>query len=430
MLSSKVSRLARSGSDEHLCVTVRRNDHTVLSRLLAEGKLTATTLILDARSHERQQGLREEARAASRQLWLDTQGLELSLPSGVTDSHIELPWAKELRRTEALTTKQRRAAALSIVSFASEGQYSGILVPTHYLADEHTEWLEGDAAMASDLREALKSIGASQIELIYPLTLPTKHIGNAAFQRLLRRQMSTAPIDRVTLRIHPFGANAGPNVMRRLIDGLSELRQSELPLLVERAGFAGTMLFAMGVVDAVESGIAIGDAFDIGDRLRPAGMNGSGPTKRRIYLEALGHTVDVTAAIALMSTGQGKTRFACQDRKCCPDGAKDMLRDPRRHSLLARQRQLADLAAIPASQRAEFFVQRVLTPVCDSLSRASQTVPRFLEIHRRALSVKDTLKSVIAERQTKRLRGTASGPLQPVAQVLPFSSAQPKGRVE
>src|SRR5580700_3389510 len=109
-MSSKVSRLARSRSDEHLCVTVRRNDHTVLSRLLAEGKLTATTLVLDARSHDRQQSLREEALAASRQLWLDTQGLELSLPSGVTDSHIELPWAKELRRVEALTAKQRKTA--------------------------------------------------------------------------------------------------------------------------------------------------------------------------------------------------------------------------------------------------------------------------------------------------------------------------------
>ena len=73
MLPSTVSRLARSGRDDHLCVTVRRNDHTVLSRLLAEGKLTATILMMDARSHDRHQSLREEALAASRQLWLDTQ---------------------------------------------------------------------------------------------------------------------------------------------------------------------------------------------------------------------------------------------------------------------------------------------------------------------------------------------------------------------
>src|ERR1700676_610365 len=253
MPSPNVSRLARSSNVEHLCVTVRRNDHSVLSRLLAEGKLTAPTLMLDARSHDRQQGLREEARAALRQLWLDTQGLELSLPSGVTDSHMELPWAKELRRADALTSKQRKAAATSIAAFASNGGYSGILVPTHYLADAATQWLDGDAAMAAELREALDTMGAKRIELIYPLTLPNKLMGKLAFQRRLRRQMAAAPIDRVTLRVHGFGANSGPNVMRRLIDGLTELRQSELPLLVERAGFGGTALLAMGVVDAVES---------------------------------------------------------------------------------------------------------------------------------------------------------------------------------
>jgi hypothetical protein len=242
--------------------------------------------------------------------------------------------------------------------------------------------------------------------------------------------MAAAPIDRVTLRIHPFGANAGPNVMRRLINGLSELRESDLPVLVERSGFAGTVLFAMGVVDAVESGVAIGDTFDIGDRLHAGGMDGPGPTKRRIYVEALGRTIDITAANALMATAQGKTRFACRDHHCCPDGARDMLRDPRRHSLLARQRQLAELAGVPISQRAEFFVQRILTPVCDSLSRASQNVPAFLEVHRRVLSVKETLKSVIAERQTKRLRSVVSGPAPAVAQILSFPSTQPKGRVE
>jgi hypothetical protein len=429
MMPSHVSRLA-TRRDHSLCVTVRRNDHTVLSRLLAEGRLTATTFFLDARSHARHQGLREDALAASRQLWLDTQGLELSLPSGVTDSHLELPWAKDLRRAEALTTKQRRTAAHSIASFAGEGDYSGILVPTHYLADDHTEWLDGDVAMAAELREALDGIGAGRIELIYPVTLPTKLLSNAEFLRALRRQMTTAPIDRVTVRAHPFGANAGPNVMRRLIDGLSELRHCELPVLVERGGFAGTMLFAMGVVDAVESGIAVGDTFDIGDRLLPAKMNGSGPTKRRMFVEALGRTVDVTAASALMATAQGKARFACRDPRCCPDGAKDMIRDPRRHSVLAQQRQLAEIAAVPASQRADYFVQRILTPVCDSLSRASQSIPAFLDVHRRALSVKETLKSVLAERQTNRPRGAASGPAPAVAQILAFPSTQPKGRVE
>jgi hypothetical protein len=427
MLPSSVSRLARSRRDENLCVTVRRNDHTVLSALLAEGKLTATTLLLDARSHDRQQSLREEARAASRQLWLDPQGLELSLPSGVTDSHMQLPWAKELRRADALTAKQRKSAAMSMAAFAGDGEYSGIVVPTHFLADDHTQWLEGDAAMAAELHETLDIIGAKRIELIYPLTLSSKLMSDAAFQRLLRRQMSAAPIDRLSLRIHPFGANSGPNVMRRLIEGLSELRQSELPLLIERAGFAGTMLFALGVVDAVESGIAIGDSFDIAGRLRPAGMEGSGPTKRRIYLEALGRTIDVSAAHAVMATAIGKTRFACKVRDCCPDGAKDMLRDPRRHSVLARQRQLAELAAVPVSQRAEYFVQRVFTPVCDSLSRASQSVPEFLEVHRRALSVKETLKSVLAERQSKRLRSAASAAAAPIAQILTFPSTQPKG---
>jgi hypothetical protein len=430
MLSSTVSRLASSRRDEHLCVTVRHNDHTVLSGLLAEGKLTATTLVLDARYHERQQSLREEALGASRRLWLDTQGLELSLPSGITDSHLELPWAKELRRAEALSSKQRKSAAMCIASFASEGGYSGILVPTHFLADDHTEWLEGDAAMAAELRASLDMIGAKRIELIYPVTLPTKLMSDTAFLRVLRRQLTAAAVDRVTVRAHSFGANAGPNVMRRLIDGLSELQQCELPLLVERGGFSGTILFAMGVVDTVESGIAIGDSFDLGDRLRPVAMSGSGPTKRRVYLEALGRTVDVSAAQALMGTALGKTRFACTSRNCCVDGTKDMLRDPRRHSVLARQRQLAELAAVPATQRAEYFVHRVLTPVCDSLSRASQSVPTFLEIHRRALSVKETLKSVMAERQAKRLRSVMTGPAPAVAQVLTFPSSQPKGRVE
>lgn len=414
----------------HLYFTVRQNDHVVLGRLLAEGRLQANGLLLDARRNRTQQGLRRDAARNGIVTWLDTQAMELALPSGVTKGHAMLPWANSPKKCDELGGMQQKAIARTIADFAVSEGYQGVLAPCHYLNDEAGEWIEKDAESTQLLRDQLDTLGGSNIRVSYPLAISTRLLNEVAFRDRIVRSLRNLPIDSISLRIHPFGARSGPNAVRNTVESILQLRQSGHRLMIERAGFTGFALFAIGAVDAVESGVAIGDTFDVGNRLRSGGASDSVPNRARVYLESLGMTVELRVAEELLNAPHGKSRFACKDTRCCPNGARDMLRDPRRHSVLARQREFLALSQMPVRDRGLLFVQRFMTPACDMLFRAGDHVTTFKDTHRRVLSIKETLSALLEEQEAIRLRRLSQSvrPARSSAEIISLPPRDPVGR--
>jgi hypothetical protein len=235
----------------------------------------------------------------------------------------------------------------------------------------------------------------------------------------------------VTLRVQPFGNKSGPLALRNFIEACWDF-PLEKPLMIERAGLSGLAAFALGAVDLVDSGITLGDTFDIGRLQKPPSGGPSFSPPSRVYIEALGTTVDQKVAVALLNSSRGKYYFACREQACCPNGSRDMLGDHRRHSALARQRQYAELAKVPRTMRAEQFLQYTVGPVCDLLSRASAIHAPFGDDHRRMMSIKETLldlqKEQKRQREERRLRAVRDIPVRRGVNVLDFPPRDPRGR--
>lgn len=151
--SANVAAIARRPERERFYFRVGYNDHVVLDRLLAERKLHADGVVLDARWHQRHQGLRQHADDAMVATCLDTQAMELALPAAVSKGYADLPWAQVRSLTLADFSSRRVGQFVeSIVERVVEGGYTEVLAPSHYLADAGSDWLDIDCALVGELR--------------------------------------------------------------------------------------------------------------------------------------------------------------------------------------------------------------------------------------------------------------------------------------
>jgi hypothetical protein len=424
MRASNALALARTPQRSAFYFRIGYNDHTGLSRLIAEKKLHADGVILDARRHDRHQALRQQAQQADIATCLDTQAMELSL-GAASKGHTELPWATaHTHNPRAYSAERIEQWVSAIVERTIEGDYAEVMAPAHYIDRVESEWLAVDGALTSELRAQLDADDREAVRLIYPLTVHHSVLYDAEARAILKRELRGLPaVDGILLRVQPFGAESGPQVVRSFIEACWDLRDIEVALMVGRSGLIGLSAYALGAVDAVESGITAGDSFNVGG-VRSAGSSTDGfAPPQRVYVEALGMTVDLDVAAKLTATSRGKLQFACSERPCCRNGWADMLADAHRHSALARQRQYAALAQVPQRMRADHFIHSVLAPVCDRLARASDLHEPFRKTQRRMLSVKEVLVDLARERRGALGAGAAGGatrPVQSTAQVIPL----------
>jgi hypothetical protein len=425
----------REDTPDRFYFRVGNNDHVALEQLLAARRLHADGFVLDARRHTRHESLRQQANEADIATCLDTQAMELVMPGTSSKGHAELPWAQVARGTpEAFSYSQIEQFVQGIVACSVEGHYSHVMAPTHYLPDLGSGWADVDDRLVRELREQLDDVAGHRAEVIYPLAVHGRLIYESSSRALLMKGLlHGSHIDTVALRIQPFAHDSGARVLRKMIEACTDLRQLEKPLMIERAGFLGLALYAFGAVQVLASSVVNGDSFDIGRLQRPAPAE---PSKgfdphHAVYIEALGSSVALDVAKRLLDSANGKLRFACRQPECCPNGAKDMLAYPLRHSALSRRRQYDALEKVPPTLRAEAFVRDMLTSVCDRLALAADVDDSFKKIHRRMLSMKEMLVD-LQRGQAKVVKrpGPAYWPGQPntTAQIIPLTPRDPRGR--
>lgn len=380
-----------------------RNDHRVLLQLLSENQFSATGLIADSVLAARHAELLGEAGRQGIETVLDPRSIDLSTTAGFRLSGVaDLPWAPLQPHTPTeLAGPAGLLLAEALAEFAVERELSAVLAPTHIVEDLNDAWLDVDAALVRVLRRALDSRGRTATPIYYPLTLRSKMFALAKAREVLVGRLGDLPIDAVWLRIHPFGTtSAGPVALRRYVDACQDFHALNVPLIGEHTGTVGLPLLAFGAVGGIESGLTLGERFDLGRYTKESDGKGFLPPPR-VYLHSLGAFVLRDQAEAFFSRPGMRSAHACNDQRCCRRGWQDMVADPRRHFVVRRGAEIAGLSGVPAQLRVNVYMNDFLRPASDAAVRAERAEPALASARRRLDSWRGALGAMV-DRQADR----------------------------
>lgn len=354
-------------------------DRHPLQALISEKRADFTGLVFDPWDHERQVELRDGA--GHLETVLDTRTFELSTLRGSEDARLAgLPWAGPAlpHGPSNLTGAGGELLAGLIADDVAKRRYTAVLAPTHLLRDVTDEWLGVDFHVTRVLRRALDERGLSSVTIYYPLTLHSKVFYSATARAEIMTRLAEVEIDALWLRMHPFGAHAGALALRRYIEAARDLHRLELPIVGEHTGTVGVALLAFGAVGGIESGITFGERFDVGPLYRPPQPDQKPfAPPPRVYIHDLGEFLTRKQMAELFAKPGMRSAFGCRDSNCCTRGPTDTARDPRRHFLLQRQREVNEISRRPEPVRPSMYLEGFLRPASDKVLRATKVEPSF-----------------------------------------------------
>ncbi len=374
-----------------------RNDHTVFLQLLAEGR-AVSGLVLDARHAARHGGLREALVDNGVHAVLDPNFMEMTTIGGRVLSGLDrLPWfALADASASDLRGQSGRELAASVADFVQAGEYSAVIAPTHLLSGSADEQFGADRAVASTLRAELDKRGLRNTAIFYPLAIPAGTLRNQAQRAVMVAALKSVDVDAIWLRIHPFGtSSAGPLALRRYVEGAWRLQEIGVPLVAEKSGTVGVALMAFGAVGGIESGITMGERFDVSNLVRPRrpGAEPFSPAPR-VYLHSIGTFVSRKVARTIFENRQMIAALGCKDANCCPRGARDMVLNPRRHFVLRRVADVDQIGSVPPEHRATSYIHDVLRPALLLAVRAARVSPDLAATQHRLEGWNQTLTAI------------------------------------
>ncbi|HEV8361916.1 MAG TPA: hypothetical protein VGQ52_00235 [Gemmatimonadaceae bacterium] len=374
-----------------------------LVNLLASGRPTGTGVILDGRYLASAAELRDATRTAGKEVVLDSLGVELFAPHGYSLSGMkDLPWAFSKRHTNAaLSADEQRVLCDSLARAAVENRCTAVLAPTRFVQDIERDEVSRDVEVSIQLRQSLDRAGGSDIRVYYPLVTRLRVIASETARQGILKSLHDGrrakAFDSIWIRAVGFDAhNSGPLNLRRYITGVRGFHELGIPVFGDRAGTVGLASLAFGITSGISSGITVGERYD--PRALFKGKTGKGflPAPR-VYVGAIGAFMDRKRATEFLRHATIKNRFACQ-RSCCTDrGLADTLADPRRHFVVTRSEEVAELARVPAPLRAGQYMETWLRPASDRATQAMQIEASF-EGHRKRLDEwRATLSAILEE---------------------------------
>jgi hypothetical protein len=356
-------------------------DHKALQALIAQDRANFSGVVIDPWDAQRHAELRRACQGKLEAV-LDPRALELSGQGSTTNAKITaLPWAGDtLPHTPALLAANhgQQMAELIADDVAAHG-YSAVLSPTHLIGSADDPWLNVDVDLARRLRGALDQRGQTGVLIYFPLTLRSAVFGSVPARSRIIATLDTAPIDALWLRVQPFSAaNLGPLALRRYIDASRDFQRLGLPVVGEKTGTAGVALLAFGALGGIESGITFGERFEVNHLYKPPPPPGDAflPSPR-IYVHAIGTFMTRADYQMLIAASGMRSLFGCRDTSCCARGPSDTDRDPRRHFLLQRQREINDISQRPEPVRPGRYLDEFLRPATDRVLRAAKVDPRL-----------------------------------------------------
>lgn len=266
-----------------------------------------------------------------------------------------------------------------IADEAASYGYSAVLSSTHLISRIGDPWLSVDIEQARRLRRALDQRGLTDVLIYFPLTLRGPVFGNAAARQRIVVELNAAPIDALWLRIQPFAAaTLGPLALRRYIEAARDFQRLGLPRRGGEDRDRRSSALAFGALGGIESGVTFGERFEINHLYKPPPPAGGGYVPSpRVYVQTLGALMNRPDFQALIAQTGMRTLFGCRDTSCCSRGPADTDRDPRRHFLLQRQREVSDISQRPEPVRAGRYLDEFLRPATDRALRAVKVDPHL-----------------------------------------------------
>lgn len=375
-------------------------DMTALGDCLASGFDIGRGVILNAAQLERGRELRDLARERRHELVLDPQSVELSMPWGVP-SLPKIPWSFEgPHQPETMAAVERTEAyAEKLARVAIENGMTAVLAPSHYLSSFPHPWFEVDLGLARMLRERLDHNAGSHIAIYYPLISNLAQLAQEPVQNRILGQLSNLvddqTVDAVWLRPSNFGSNkSGPISIRRYLRLARKAHALGIPLVAERSGTLGIALVAYGAVGGIESGVTFGESYSIASSKRSNGA--PFVPSPRVYISQLGAFLRREVAREFLTRRGYRSAFGCQ-RACCRKGVDDMIANPRRHFVVSRSREIAELSSIPPSYRAQHYMDTWLRPASDYAVRAAKAEPALEALRLRLDTWRITFSAILEE---------------------------------
>jgi len=354
---------------------VGHNDHTTLSSLLAQGQRAYFGIVIEASRAGRQRELIREAEQARLECILDPCTQAAATVGGYAEKFESLPWALGRRPTVLdFELEAGKNLVLSIAEFAVEHHFSQVLAPTHFVSCADDRWLDADIENTSALREHLDRRGGKAVDVIYSLCLPY-----AVFRDEAQREAIVSKLERrlhaqsVWLRVSGCGSDSTATAVRNYINACRDFHHLAVPLVADQmGGLPGLALLALSSMGGIATGLAVSERFSAAHWLRSS-QGGAFMAHPRVYLPSVDLYLAQKEARALFDLdARIKGHFGCHDRECCPRGLDDMLAKPARHFAVQRIRQISELSQIPASLRANVFLDDYVRPMTDHALRLAK----------------------------------------------------------
>lgn len=342
-------------------VRIGFSEHLLAHRLIGSNKLTARRFVIEAAYAARHADLLQTLRDAGAEIVLDTNVAELSVPGRFSGSVKDAPWAAEGRMLDAddLVPGTNRSVIDMIARFAVEHGFTAVLAPTHYLADDRTDWLSSDLRAAEALRLALDRVGGEHIAVDYPLIASYAQLRDPAFRKPVMEGLANMPEGHLWIRASGFGGDATGTGIARYIEAVSSFHDLGRPIMADQVGgLAALAAAAFGATSGYSSGVDSKRKFDASSWMKTERRGGGGGGKF-IYLPGLDRAVSVEDARTLFNDARTSRQYlGCRDATCCGD-VETMLSNPEAHRIVQETRVVKALSTVPEANRTDEFRKHV-----------------------------------------------------------------------
>jgi hypothetical protein len=358
--------IARNDTEDDMSDLIIRpghNDHRVIASLLFDAggvqqlRPAIHRLVLDAHVAARQPEFVRVAEHGGTPVLIDP--LTFLLQSQVRD---EDPWCRlPFSRPAALPGTELEQADFQlqlvdqVVTFELEYGATGIIAPYLLLADD-PRLLEVNLELMKRTRQFMDDRDI-QLPLVVIIAVTAgRTVGDLSLRKAVERLAHEATLSgakNVALAMSGTGGpDDGAERVHLLLEAVRHLVSLGTNVLAWRQGLLGPASVAAGAA-GYECGIGIRERCDLKSlqNNRRPGPNRSGfAPPAGVFLQPFGRSVSRPVARELLEDRKLLPRLVCDDERCCPLGMDSMLKDPRRHAVLARSRALAELDRMPSRE--------------------------------------------------------------------------------
>lgn len=386
---------------------VGHREHVLADRMRVEGRISQLGLVFDACYVEVQAHLIQDLRDEGRELILDTNIAEQSVPGRFSGTVSDAPWARKDGPLEPddFVSGTNRSVLEPIARFAVTHGFHTVLSPTHYLGGGQLSWLDVDQKSCRALRTALDREGGKAVGINYALILDNAQIKDIGVVRRMVATLQGLPISALWLRVSGFGVDATGAGVDKMARAVLEFHQLGIPIIIDRlGGLAAYGLASLGIISGYANGLKGKDAFQTSGWLKPSGGGGGG-NERAVFVSGLDRRMKVSEMRALFdASSTARHIYGCRDPGCCKS-IDVMLREPEAHHLGEQARIITDLSSVPEGLRADHFLGAYVEgawSLADRSRRLKKAPEEFLKTAEKASTRLNRMKDAL-EQTRKRL---------------------------